>query len=62
VVVAGAKPAGGSTEIGRHRDAIEHPELSQVEGGILLVGPDDPYQVIEDLGDSDRSEVGVTLL
>src|SRR5581483_5960338 len=59
VVVAGAKPAGSGGEVGSHRDAVEQPELSQIERRLLLVGPDDPNQMVQDLGHADRSQPGV---
>jgi hypothetical protein len=59
VVAAGAKPTGGCANVGSDGEAVEQPELRQIEGRIFFVGSDDANQVVQDLGDADRGQGGV---
>jgi hypothetical protein len=60
VVVAGAQTSGGVAGSGVDGQRFEQAELGEVEDGVVLLGSGQADQMIEDLGQSDRSQRAVT--
>jgi hypothetical protein len=58
VVVAGPQPPCLSADSGIDQSGLEQAELGEIQSGLLFVGSNNPYQMVQDLGHADGGERG----
>lgn len=62
VIVAGAEQPGTHGEAGVERKRIGQAQLGHIQGGLFLGDADESNQVVDHLGDTERSESGAVSL